>query len=149
MASSCQGKLTPHWKRMECLDPVLWPSGLKGSDLKSNDVEVCGDSLPRGPTTPSGPCRHAPVSPPSTGGTGRVVGKLLLLKRGPVLLPVCSLQTNPLRCVSKQAHTPDTLRTLTAESFPSQPSVPHTAPKSTFPALSCFWRGIRSPWKDN
>lgn len=32
---------------MECLDPVLWPSGLKGSDLESNDVEVCSESLPK------------------------------------------------------------------------------------------------------
>lgn len=34
---------------MGCLDPVLWPSGLKGSDLKSNDVEDCGESLPQDP----------------------------------------------------------------------------------------------------
>lgn len=54
---------------MECLDPVLWPSGLKGSDLKSNDVEVCGESLP---ATPSGPGRQPPVIAPSTGGTEKV-----------------------------------------------------------------------------
>lgn len=66
--------------------------------------------------SPEDPLPH--LVPAGTGGTGKVVGELLLLRRGPVLLPVCSLQANPLRCVSKQAHTPDTLRTLTAESFP-------------------------------
>lgn len=42
---------------MECLDPVLWPSGRKGSNSKSNGVEVCGESLPGGrvPSTPAGP----------------------------------------------------------------------------------------------
>lgn len=86
---------------MGCLDPVLWSSGLKGSDLKSNDVEDCGESLPRGPATPSGPCWQAPAIAPSTGGTEKVGVELLLLGRGPVPLPVCSLQTNPLRPVSK------------------------------------------------
>lgn len=96
---------------MECLDPALWPSGLKGSDSKSNDVEVCGESVPGGPvpSTPSGPCGHTPVSPPAQVVQGE----------GPVPLPVHSLLPNPLQGVGKPPHTPSTPRAApTAVSFP-------------------------------